>query len=171
MTSNRQSRISAIAGLGSTANELQVVSRSDGTIKNFHNLILVQIIGANVHDASEDIWLSAIVAFQACGLNFARNGGRRALIGWSAPEAVAAGNGSQKRSQDATQTTRLQSNEMARRGGKSCKSSEEELVMVVVVERRAAAVLRAVARGEPALWLTVNMTRRKACIPTTRESG
>ena len=43
--------------------------------------------------------------------------------------------------------------------------------MVVVVERRAAAVLRAIARGEPALWLTVNMTRRKACIPTTRESG
>ena len=57
----------AVADLGSTANELQVIGRSDGTIKNLHNLILVQIIGASVHDAYEDIWLSAIVAFRACG--------------------------------------------------------------------------------------------------------
>lgn len=57
----------AVADLGSRANELQVVGSNDGTIKNLHNLILVQIIGASVHDASEDIWLSAIVAFRACG--------------------------------------------------------------------------------------------------------
>ena len=104
-------------------------------------------------------------------LNFARNGGRRALIGWSAPEAVAAGNGSQIRSQDATQTARLHSNEMALRGGKSCKTSEEFPVVFMVVGRRAAVVLRAIARGEHALWLTVNRMRQKACIPTTRESG
>ena len=104
-------------------------------------------------------------------LIFVRNSGWRALIGWSAPEAVAAGNGSQKRSQDATQTARLHGDEMARRGGKSCKTSEEFPVVFMIVGRRAAAVLRAIARGEPALWFAVNMTRRKACIPTTRESG
>ena len=57
----------AVADLGSTANELQVVSRSDGTINNLHNLILVQIIGANVPAALEDIWPAAIAAFRACG--------------------------------------------------------------------------------------------------------
>ena len=67
MTFNRGSRIMAVADLGSTANELQVIGRSDGTINNPHNLILVHVIGASAPAAPEDIWLAAIVAFQACG--------------------------------------------------------------------------------------------------------